>query len=128
MPDTLLDREDLIRQGFRSQYIPHLLGSGIKDEDGKEWWSQQLVNNVIRTVILPAYTTALMVDHKRIWNIDFDANTTTRWETIRDAAKEFQWDEGSRPVDPEQDKKEQLSVDAGTATLAALMEEVASGK
>ncbi|MBH5141432.1 hypothetical protein [Rhodococcus erythropolis] len=131
MSDTLVDRDDLIRQGFRSLYITHLLGPGCKDDSGKEWWSQQAVTNAIRTVILPAYATALMVDHKRIWNIDFDANSVERWETIRAASERFQLQDGpaDRPLDPQQDERERARADADGQThplLAALKE--ASGE
>ncbi|WP_454837006.1 hypothetical protein [Rhodococcus qingshengii] len=131
MSDTLVDREDLIRQGFRSQYITHLLGPGSKDETGKEWWSQQTVDNTIRTVVLPAYTTALMVDHKRIWNIDFDANTIERWDTIRETTEQFQLQDGpaDRPLDARQDETEQKQADANAPAhplLTALKE--ASGE
>lgn len=131
MSDTLVDRNDLIRQGFRSRYIEHLLGPGYKDDSGTEWWSQLAVDNVIRTVILPAYTTALMVDRKRIWNVDFDADSVERWETIREASERFQLRDGpaDRPVDPQQDEREQALADADGPThplLTALAE--ASGE
>jgi hypothetical protein len=131
MFDTLVDREDLIRQGFRSHYITHLLGPGVKDEAGKEWWSQLAVNNTIRTVVLPAYATSLMVDHKRIWNVDFDANAIERWETIREASAQFGLQDGpaDRPLDAQQDEKDQELADANAASdplLNALRE--ASGE
>lgn len=131
MSDTLVDRDELIRQGVRSRYITHLLGPGRTDETGREWWSQQAVDNLIRTVILPAYTTALMVDHKRIWNVNFDADSVERWETIREASEQFQLQDGpaDRPLDPQQDEREQAQADADGPThllLTALTE--ASGE
>ena len=132
MTDNLVDKDTLIRQGFRSRYITHLLGPGITDEDGKEWWSQQVVDNAIRTTLLPAFATMLMVDADRMWGLDLDADVLARWEAIRDATEAFQWTSDERPMNAEQNREEALEhqrADAnGPQGLEELLTQAASGE
>ncbi|WP_064257698.1 hypothetical protein [Rhodococcus sp. HS-D2] len=119
MDDNFVDKDELLREGFRSRYIPHLLGPGIVDADGKEWWSRQLVRNTIRTVILPAFATTLMVDPQRIWGINFDTDAGQRWDAIREATEDFQWTPGTRPTASEKSAEDDEMQRADDAQIAA---------